>query len=344
MKNVFYMKKISKIGGVESFLYYLSKLYKDFVVYYKEADGKQIERLAKNVEVHKYTKPIKCDRFFCSYSYDIEVEAKEYYHIIHYDAMNVGFIPMTNEGFKYIGVSKTACKSFLEKTGNKCELIYNPVPIPNPRVKKLTDKIHLISATRLSKEKGGDRINKLAELLDKAGVDYDWTIYTNKINYNFKSKNITTKEQQLDLTKEIKKSTYLVQLSSCESFGLSVCESLILGTPVIVTDLPAFKEIGCKHGENAIICDLDMKKVDIEMIKKGLPTFKYKTPKSNWDKYLTKESDYNPNDLVRVRTKKRIWDLETDMHYLSNKKIVLSKQRASYMEAMDYVEVLENDK
>ena len=101
MKNVFYMKKISKIGGVESFLYYLSKLYKDFVVYYKEADGKQIERLAKNVEVHKYTKPIKCDRFFCSYSYDIEVKAKEYYHIIHYDAMNVGFLPMTNEGFKY---------------------------------------------------------------------------------------------------------------------------------------------------------------------------------------------------------------------------------------------------
>ena len=178
-------------------------------------------------------------------------------------------------------------------------------------------------------------------MLDKVGVDYDWTIYTNKINYDFKSKNITTKEQQLDLTKEIKKSTYLVQLSSCESFGLSVCESLILGTPVIVTDLPAFKEIGCKHGENAIICDLDMKSVDIDMIKKGLPTFKYKAPKSNWDKYLTTESDYDPKDLVRVRTKKRIWDLETDIHYLSNQKIVLSKQRASYFEALDYVEVLD---
>ena len=85
MKNVFYMHKISAIGGVESFFYYLSKVYKDFVVYYKEGNKEQIKRLAQNVEVRKYTKPIKCDRFFCSYGYDIEVDAKEYYHIIHYD-------------------------------------------------------------------------------------------------------------------------------------------------------------------------------------------------------------------------------------------------------------------
>ena len=84
--------------------------------------------------------------------------------------------------------------------------------------------------------------------------------------------------------KEIEESTFLVQLSSHESFGLSVAESLCLGTPVIVTDIPAFKEIGCKHGENAVICNLDMTNVDIEMIKKGLPNFEYKPPKSNWDK------------------------------------------------------------
>lgn len=339
MKNVFYMKKISQIGGVESFLYYLSKQYKDFAVYYKEADPLQIERLAKNVEVHKYTKPIKCDRFFCSYGYDIQVEAKEYYHIVHYDAKAVTFTPLQNEGFKYIGVSKLACKSFEEVTGNKCELIYNPVPMEKPNVEKKTDKIHLISLTRLTSEKGLDRINKLARMLDMAGIDYKWDIYSNK-HFRKASNNLYKKDTKLDLAKEVVESTYLVQLSSCESFGLSVCESLILGTPVIVTDLPAFKEIGCKHGKNAIICDLEMKHVDIPLIKKGLPKFKYTPPKSDWGKYLTDKSDYDPNELINVRTKKRLFDTETGTHYKFNEVIKLKRHRASYMECLDYVEVL----
>lgn len=338
--NVFYMKKISSIGGVESVLYYLSKIYKDFIVYYKEADGEQIKRLAHNVEVHKYTKPIKCDRFFCSYGYDIEVEAKEYYHIIHYDALNVGFTPMINKGFKYIGVSKLACKSFEKKTGAKCELIYNPVPLKKLKVKKKTDKIHLISATRLTNEKGGKRITKLSYILDKAGIDYEWIVYTNRIHYPFRNTKIKTLPQKLDLTKEITEATYLVQLSDCESFGLSVCESLILGTPVIVTDLEAFKEIGCKHGENAIICNLDMKNVDIELIKKGIPKFEYTPPKETWGKYLKKTSKYDRNKLVKARTKRRIWDLETDEHYGVNKTIKIRQERASLFEANDWVDIL----
>ena len=284
-KNVFYMHKLSAIGGVESFLYYLSKIYKDFVVYYKEGNAEQVKRLAENVEVHKYTKPIKCDRFFCNYGYDIEVEAKEYYHIIHYDPLNVGFTPMKNDGFKYIGVSKVACNGWKIKTGLDCELIYNEVPIEKPKVEKLPG-LNLISATRLTSEKGGARINKLAKMLDKAGVEYKWTIYTNKTRYPFDSKNIIVKEQKLDLTKEVAESSFLVQLSDCESFGLSVCESLILGTPVIITPLEAFKEIGCIHGKNAVICDFDMKNVDLDLIKKNSFKIDYKTPKSEWNKFL----------------------------------------------------------
>jgi hypothetical protein len=34
-------------------------------------------------------------------------------------------------------------------------------------------KLKLISATRLSVEKGGNRMIKLAETLDRLGVDYD---------------------------------------------------------------------------------------------------------------------------------------------------------------------------
>ena len=340
MKNVFYMHRLNAIGGVESFLYYLSKVYNDFVVYYKVGDPEQVKRLAQNVEVHKYTKPIKCDRFFCNYSYDIEVEAKEYYHVVHYDAMNVGFTPLTNEKFKYIGVSKTACDGFEKKTGNKCELIYNVIPIEKPNAEKKPG-LNLISATRLTSEKGGERINKLAMMLDKSGVKYTWTIYTNRTSYPFKSPNIIKRPQKLDLTKEIAESSFLVQLSDCESFGLSVCESLILGTPVIITPLEAFKEIGCENGKNAVICDFNMQQVDLDMIIRNDLKFTYKPPKSEWNKYLSDKGTYNPNELVQVKTKKRIWNLETGQHYNRHAIVPMKRSRASYMEALDYVEVLD---
>lgn len=339
-ENVFYFKTINSIGGCESFFWYLSKLYKNFIIMYRIGDSEQVKRLAKNVEVIKYQDKmgtIKCKRFFCNYGLDIPVEAEEKYHIIHCDYKKVFFKPILYPGFKYIGVSKLACDSFKELTGIDAELIYNPVVIEKHNVPKLTDKLHLISATRLTREKGGERINKLATMLDKAGIDYEWDIYTNKF-YRWNSKNIVWKQPKLDLSKEVEESTYLVQLSDHESFGLSVAESLTLGTPVIVTDIPAFHEIGCKHGINAIICDLDMKNVDIELIKKGIPPFEYTPPKSNWNKYLNKESNYNAEDKIKVRLIKRLYDTYEDKHYIYGEEVYMKKWRVSELESKDIVE------
>lgn len=335
MKNVFYFKKINSIGGVESFFYYLSKLYNDFVVYYKEGDPNQVQRLAEHVEVIKFNNQhIKCDRFFCNYGFDIGeyVEAKEYFHIIHCDYSKVHFSPIRNEGFKYIGVSKLACESFEKLTGIKPELIYNPVVIKKPNVEKYNDgKIHILCATRLSPEKGGENIIKLAQMSNDFIID----VYSNR-KLSRIPPNIVLHEPKLDLTEEMAKADYVAQLSRYEAFGLTPCESLILGTPVIVTDIPAFREIGCKHGENAIICDLEMKNVDIDMIKKGLPKFTYNPPKSTWDKYLSKNGKYKPNDKVWVIALRRYLDIE--LGWLErNKPYKMTKQRASYLEAKGLV-------
>ena len=305
---------------------------------YKEGDVEQVKRLSKNVEVIKYTKGIvKCKRFFCNYGLDIPVEAEEKYHIIHCDYKKVNFNPIVYPGFKYIAVSKIAKESFEELTGLEAELIYNPLFIEKPNVEKKTDKIHLISATRLSPEKGGERMNKLATILDKAGIDYDWKIYTNR-HLRKASPKMQKMDTKLDLTKEVAESTFLVQLSDHEAFGLSVAEALMLGTPVIVTNIPAFREIGCIHGENAVICDLDMNRVDLELIRNGIPPFEYKPPKSNWGKYLKKTSKYNPNELIKVRTLKRLWILETDTHYKTNDIIDLKKSKVSELECKGVVE------
>lgn len=342
MKNVFYMHKLNAIGGVESFFYYMSKLY-DIVVYYTEGDKEQVKRLAENIEVHKYKgQPIECDRLFSNYKFTATTTTTNKFHLTHYDPLNVGFSTTYQEGWKYIGVSKVACDGFEAITGHEEELIYNPVPIEKKGLKKY-EGLNLISATRLTSEKGLKRIIKLSNLLDSKGINYKWTIYTNKnrlAKSSISSKNVIIKEQQLNIHDEIEKSQFLVQLSDCESFGLSVAEALILGTPVIITPLEAFKEIGCIHGKNAIVCDFDMKNVDTNMIVKGLPKFKYEPPKSNWDKYLSREKTYNPNELVDVKTKKRLWDMETNIHYPRNEIFKTRKSRASVLECLDIVEVL----
>lgn len=351
IENVFYFRKINTIGGVESFFYYLSKMFKNIVVYYNEADPLQVERLAKNIEVRKHKgETIKCKRLFGNYGLDNflpYVEAEEKYFIIHCDyKRNKYASPLIYPGFKYIAVSKLAGESFKEMTGLDYELIYNPIVLEKPNVEKKKG-LHLISATRLSGEKGAWRILLLSEMLDKAGIKYDWDIYTNKpkkLDHTKLSPNIHLKDPKLDLTKEMTEATWLVQLSDHEAFGLSVAEALILGTPVIVTDIPAFHEIGC-NDSNSIILDLFMTNVDIDKIVEGKKPFKYTPPKSNWDKYLDNNREYNPNELVDVKVIKKYTDVELgqklERFTISGKTIPMTKLRASYLEAKSLVKICE---
>lgn len=341
MKNVFYFKNINSIGGVESSLYYLSQLYKNMIVYYKEGNPEQILRLAKNVEVRKYKEPIKCDQFFCCYGLDIEVDAPIKKHIVHCDYKQVKFKPIMYDGFEYIGVSQLACNSFTELTGKPCELIYNPVVIHKNNVDKYNDgKLHLVSATRLTKEKGLKRMQRLASMLDKSGIDYEWLVYTNRHREGI-GKNVVYKEPKMDIVDEISKADFLVQLSDCEAFCYSVVESLMVNTPVICTDLPVFKELGVNEG-NSIICNLQMSNVDLNRLKQPFK-FKYKPPKSNWDKYLDNKSDYNPDDYAKVRVKRGYTDIVNNKYYSKSNEIIeneITKQRASYLEAKGLIEWL----
>ena len=332
MNNVFYFKNINSIGGVESFFYYLAKKY-DFKIYYKTGDIEQIKRLAKYVEIHKYKEPIKCDRFFCNYGLDIEVEAKEKYHIVHCDYKNVWFSPILYDDFKYIGVSQLVCDSFKELTGKDIELIYNPISVEKKGISKFNDnKLHLISATRLTREKGLDKMIHLARLLDKARINYEWLIYTNK-KKQIISSNVKYKDTKLDITEEIEKADYLVQLSECEAYCYSVVESLILGTPVITTDLPVFKELGLNDSNSIKYSDnMDVNKL---LDKK---TFKYDPPKDTWNKYLPTKKEYNPKEIIKAKVIRTYTDLELNKKLKYGDIIEITKERASYLENKELIE------
>jgi len=302
MKNCFYFLKINEIGGIESFFYYLAKKYKDWdiTIYYKIGDIKQIRRLKKYVRVKKYNgEKIVCDRMFFNFNLEIidNVEAKEYIQIAHGDYKAMGIKPNTHPKItKYLGVSKQVCDTYEEVTGHKTELVYNPIEVPKPQ-----KVLNIISATRLTREKGKNRMIKLMQLLDEVNIPYIWTIFTDDTNA-IEHPNVAYMKPRLDIIDYIANADYLVQLSDNEGYCYSVIESLCVGTPVIVTKCPVFEELGVANGKNGFIVDFDMSNVPIQEIYKGLPKFEYKPKESNWDKFLEKgKSTYKEEKMQMVK-------------------------------------------
>lgn len=298
--NVFYFHNINCIGGVESFFYYLSKKYQDYdiTVFYSNGDQEQIKKLKKYARVKRYKgEIIECKKVFFNYNINIidNVKADEYIQIIHADYKKQKITPKIHPKItRYLGVSKQVCQSFKEVTGIECELAYNPVDIDKP--KKI---LKLISATRLTSEKGKDRMIKLGKLLNKVGIPYIWLVFTNDINA-IDNPNIKYMKPNLDITAYIQEADFLVQLSSSEAYCYSVVESLLLGKPVIVTDLPVYNEIGLNES-NSIRLDLNFNEIPIQQIMKEYK-FEYKAPKDNWLNIIEKEkSKYKEEKNIRYK-------------------------------------------
>lgn len=314
MKNVVYIKNLNPIGGTESFVYYLTKKYQDhdITVFYKTGDEKQIDRLKKQVRVRRYIgQQIKCEKIFVNYTTDIleTVEAKEYIQIIHTDFKEQGLIFRRHPKItKYLGVTQIVCDSFKKYTGLDCELCYNPIIID-----KQKRVLNLVSATRLTKEKGADRMVKLANALDSEGIPFLWLVFTDNLG-KIQHPNIVCIPCKLDIFKYLANADYLVQLSDKgEGYGYTPAESLMLGTPVITTPCPAFLEIGIKDRENGFVLDYDMKDIPVKEIYKGLPKFKYEPPKDRWGELLeegksTYKEDYKK--MVEVQCIKKYNDIE----------------------------------
>lgn len=318
MKNIFYFRVINAIGGIESFFYYLAEKYQDWdiTIYYEVGDPDQIKRLKQFVRVRKYNgEHIVCDKAFFNFNLDIidNVEAKEYYQIAHGDYKSSGIKPNISPKItKYLGVSKQVCTTYKEVTGFDTELVYNPIKVEKPR-----KVLNLLSATRLTSEKGKGRMKKLAKLLDAADIPYLWTIFTDDKDA-IKNPNIAYMKPRLDITNYIANADYLVQLSDNEGYCYSVVESLMVETPVIVTDCPVFRELGVLDGKNGFIVDFDMQNVPLEKIYKGLPKFEYEPKEDSWSKILAKGKSTYKEDMKKQVKVQCIVPFYTDMVLLRN--------------------------
>jgi glycosyltransferase involved in cell wall biosynthesis len=313
--NVFYIPHFNIIGGIETYAYELAKKYKDkdivFVYSDRTSDIKQLNRIRKYARViyqpFNATEKIKCDRLFVMYRSKIELfEADEVIQIIHADYEAQNLKPNLDPRIKeHYCVSKAVADSYKRISGVDVKVAYNPLTIDKPR--KI---LRLISATRLTKEKGKDRMIKLANELDKAGIPYEWRIFTND-SLPIPNENVIYMNPRLNIRDYIADADYLVQLSDTEAFSYSVLESLCLGTPVIVTNIPSFKEMGVENGINGYILDFSMKDIPIDDIYNKIPKVSYKAPKDIYNELLIdKPSKYKPETLVQCRALKTYTDNE----------------------------------
>lgn len=340
--NVILCHGIGKIGGIETFFYELARKYGDYdiTIAYSYGDEKQLRRLKKYVRCIRLTEKIKCKKCFLMYSVSTEmVEAEEYIQLIHADYKTQN-LPVNSDSkiSKYYGVSKwvaDAYKELLENLGIKkdVEVCYNPIQIDKPR--KI---LRLISATRLSKEKGLQRMRTLATRLTEANIPFIWTVFTDSFE-RIDNSNVIYMSPRLDIRDYIADNDYLVQLSDTEACPYSILESLSLKVPVIVTPIPSLKELGV-NDTNSYTIDFDMKDIPVEDIYNKIPEFDYTPPKDIWDELLVHDKrTYDPTDLVEVIT------LRTYEHNgawsMANQKKLINREEANELIKLGYVKELD---
>ena len=351
--NVFTVFSLNEIGGGESYLYYMAKEYpdRDITIYYKDPNSnpEQIERLEKYARVIQYSgQTINCKKAFFNYNqmFIDNIEAEEYYQVIHanYKANNI--TPKeTDKPLQFIAVSQYAADKFKEQTGKDAKVVYNPIVVDKVDKPREIKPLILMSATRLSRNKGKDKIEKLARILDDNKVNYEWYIYTNDLNA-IDNPNIHYRRPTLDITEYMPSADWFVQLSD-EAYCYSTVEANIMGVPCIVIDCPVHKETKIQ----GITLSPDLKDVPIDKIEKGMKVKDYKPPKDDWGKVLsTDKSTYRKpkdDDKLLLRIGHHYFDLELNRKVDYGEEITVTRARMKVLKKkgvlFDIIRELNND-
>lgn len=350
--NAYYFNTLSKIGGIESHFFYMAKKYHqyDIVFFYRTGDPDQVKRISKYAKCIRLdpADKIVCDTMFCCFNREVldQCKAKKICLILHGDYKDMvergqlkkQNLPLDDRVDQYLGVSQLVCDSWKELTGKKAKCIYEPVILENN-----DDPLFFVSATRLSKEKGWERMVKLAEELNKNGINYKWFIYTNTPKQPVK--NMVFMEPELDLNRKMSKYDAFIQLSDNEGFCLSVVEALMRKIPVIVTDLPVFKEIGLNE-KNSIILNKNMDKIPVDKIRNvNKLKFSYEPPEDKWEEHIVKKkTDYKPETFIKAAVIQSYFDIEMKRAVNVGEIVEFDQPRIDKLKSLGLIKVIKNEK
>ena len=344
MKLILYHNNLLKFGGVDTFVYnFVKKMnkYFDILFLYTTADTNNLERIKTYVKTEQYNKDKKyiCDICICAsawgqYPDSVIAKTGRYIQMVHADyerAKEVGFYySKWQKTTEHIGVSDYVCKIFKELYPNeKITRIYNILD----EVKETKPILKLISATRVSKEKGYERMLKLAQELKKANIRFRWTIFTDLNLYNqkpFDLEEIVYMNPSHDFFDYIKEADYGVQLSDTEGYSYFINECLQYGTPVICTDFPSVYE-SVENGVNGYIVNMNLSNLDLNKIVNKIPNgFKYieKCNEEDWIKLLNQKIERKNKDMYKIIAKQDYTDKRPELikNYCNEKEIEFNEQ------------------
>ena len=344
LKNVIYFPSINAVGGVETFCYEMGMKYGkeyDITLLFRSGDQAMLAKIAQTCRVIRYRDgdEVYCDTFIFGWGYDIldHVHAKQFIQTFHADYINRHLNPCGDERVtKRFGVAENTTKGIAEHYGLDIETMYNPYTAKKPR-----KVLKLVSASRLTPEKGFDRMVTLAEKLDAAGIPFHWLIFTDKPR-EFPNQNVAVLPARLDVLDFIADADYLVQLSDTEGYSYSIVEALSVGTPVIVTDIPVAAEQGVVNGKTGFILPFDMSEVPVDAIYKGLRKFTYTPRESHYETVLAKGKAKYSDDhkgMATVQARMRYNDLDMDRIVNSGEIFDVTPERASVLIAKGLVEI-----
>jgi glycosyltransferase involved in cell wall biosynthesis len=281
--TIIYFNTIHTIGGIETWIYTLGKKY-DFSVVYDKADKKQLERLNSiGIEtILNVGQEIECNTLLLMlWDNNANIKAKKRYLFIHgvyNNSQEVGKIPEHDEVY---AVSKVSAESFEKITGIKTKVMYNPIDIEKQ------DKPLIIGVfSRLSKEKGKERIKYIVDRLIEKNKEFLMLIFTD-IPFEYNDSRVVFMKPTLNNIEWMKKCDYILNPSDTEAGSYTLQEALKIGKPLIVTRLPILKEFGINES-NAKIIDFDMSNLDIDDLW-NIPKVKWQEPISKeWDEIMKK--------------------------------------------------------
>ena len=348
---VIYTSKTFAIGGIETFIYNFCmnmKDYYDILVLYDVMDLQQIKRLREHVRVMKNnpSKVINCDTLIVNRITDNNppnVNFKQKIQMVHSCKLEKFYtIPKDND--YVVPVSQTAYDSYKININN-CHVINNMTYNSKPN-----KVLKLISATRLTFEKGEDRMIKLAWKLQEYGVPFIWYMFTEKhLKENIPG--IIYMKPTLNIRDYIADCDYLVQLSDSEGFCYSIVEALELGVPVLTTPITVLDEIGYKEKDCGYIIpfNVNVSKEFINDIYNKIPKVKYKYDNkkriNEWREILgdtvpVGDYEYDENVAVFVRCISKYYSMALKKEIHPGEELQVTRERAEELETAGVAKII----
>ena len=219
-------------------------------------------------DIYDKDRQYDCDIYLHNYQdndFKGNIHARGRFILLHCDYAEIGHLKTLQTDYRYIAVSETSAKGMRDMFGINCIAIEPFLHAHKPqRVYKF------VSATRIHRTKGWDRMMQLCKLLSDRGIRFQWLLFTDErcpvTPYTgFLNMGAQPNDVVLDYMAD---ADYVVQLSDHEGFCYAVHEALSVGTPVLVSDIPVFECIDETRGYRL---PLDMSNIDLDRILTCIP-------------------------------------------------------------------------